>query len=250
MGKTMGYLRLIGSRAFKDFAWIRDFTIGFVMSPITLILSIRFGLGAADDWKYHKWFLACAVLAPYLVVIGVHVSWRLFKALTETHHELTDRLRKQVSITELLEDDPTLEVRFVKDHRGYLEVTNRGKVDVFWVRVFPVTTADRILYFDHIEYALKPKERTTFSPYVGTQWGIDDNRDRDFIRALSDNYVKENSSSPAVREATCNAKMEYEDVTGTRFELSFEIIYRTVEEKSVECRNFLYRRIPVGITLL
>ena len=159
---------------------------------------------------------------------------------------LGQKLDKQITVTGLRSDDPRVDVRFVNDERGgYLEVVNRGKTEIQWIRVFPLVLSARTLTFDYIEPKLAPNERTTFSPNVGDQWGTVSNRN--FIRALSEHWAK-TSPSAAIREATSNCRIEYEDSDGTQFELFFELVYRTIERKEVECRNFAYRRIPKGIT--
>ena len=65
MYKELDYLRLIGSRAFNDYAWLHDFAIGSLKSSATIGLFIYFRHSAADDWKTHS-LVSC--LRSYLPV--------------------------------------------------------------------------------------------------------------------------------------------------------------------------------------
>jgi hypothetical protein len=196
MGKWAAYFSALSRETFREFSWARDIIVALGIDVVTLLLTAHAKLITPHDWQQHWLLCMIVILAPYVVVIGGQIAWKVIASAVFLHHEarqeaaaLRAQLQSQVVISEMQPGDPKIEVKFVSQERGYLEVVNRGTKDIFWIRVFPLPLHDITLAFDHIEARLVPRERTTFSPYVGTQWGTEDNRHHDFIRALSENWV-------------------------------------------------------------
>jgi hypothetical protein len=257
MRKLWEYLRLVGIRALKDYAWMRDLTIGFIMSAATVALCVYFRLGAAEDWTKHPWFLIFAIISPYLVVICGHVSWRMINSATEMHHALTNKLSQQVSVTGLGEIDPRIEPSFVDGRRGleqvpYLELKNRGKSVAYFVRLAPLRLKKRTVDFPGYSDNIHPTDFRAFYADAGNQWGED--RKTDIIRAMSEEWCAYEDRDTR-REIFVPARIDYEDEHGTRFECNFELMYHGGKGwnqlptfNCIECRNLVYRRIPLGIT--
>jgi hypothetical protein len=257
MRKTWEYLSLVGSRAFKDYAWMRDLTIGFIMGVTTVALCIYFRLGAADDWTKHPWFLTFALFSPYFLVICIHISWRIIKSATVMHHDLTRKLSQQVSITALEDNDPRIEPSFVDGRRGlqgvpYLELKNKGKSVAYFVHLSPLRLKTRVLDFPGYSDSIYPTDFCVFYADVGNQWG--DDRRTDLIRAMSEEWCTYEDRDTR-REILVPARIDFEGEDGTRFECNFEMLYhggrgnnQLADFKCIECRNLIYRRIPKGIT--
>jgi len=206
---------------------MRDLIIGFIMSVTTVALSILFRLGAADDWTKHPWSLTFALFIPYLVVICIHVSWRMIKSATEMHCALTKRLNQQVSITALNENDPRVEPSFVDGRRGlrgvpYLELKNKGNSVARFVRISPLRLKARIVDFPGYSDSIYPTDFRAFVTDAGNQWGED--RKTDLIRAMSEEWLSY-ADSETRREILVPARIDFEDDTGNRFGCNFELMY-------------------------
>jgi hypothetical protein len=258
MGTMWAYLRLVVAAAIKDYAWMRDLTIGFIMSVMTVAMCIYFRLGAADDWIKHPWFLTAAVLVPYAIVICIHISWRVLKSATEMHDSLTNKLNRQVTVTGMQADDPVIEPTFVDGRRSplggheHFELKNKGRSDAHWVRMAPLRLRNQIVHFPDISELIAPTDFRVFLADIGNNFGYD--RHHMFINAFNAEWAGYEDSSTR-REILIPARIDLESKDGVRFECNFTILYhggkgfnQPIDFKCIECRDISYRRIPVGIT--
>jgi hypothetical protein len=208
------------------------------------------------------WVMIRTALWLYLSALTIYLIFHCLKTIRKLDDEniqtiakLNAKLTTEVVITDLLDSDPRVEAEFVDerslgDKSSSLLLTNRGVHAAHMVRVLPIKLKERTLIFPHIEEIIDPSATARFAPFVGRQWGYDSHSD--LVRAMSEQWIK-TRNSPDVRECVVPAKIDFEDDTGTRFEASFELLYHGGQgynhpdrHKSIECQNFVYRRIPKG----
>jgi hypothetical protein len=257
MEKRRTFLKLVVERAFKDYAWVRDLTVGFVVSAATVVLSVYFRLGAADDWRGHHLFLVCAVVLPYLLIVGGHIVWRLITGARDLHEELSRRLGQQVSITHPKDGDPLIRPIFFDGRRSIegvesIELRNDGKATAYSIRFAPLKLKNRTVYFHRLSDSISPTDFEHFYADVGDTWGTDSKQH--LIRAMSEEWASYDDHETR-REIRVAARIDYEDDLGIRFECNFELLYhggrgwnQPPDFKCIECRSISYRRIPLGVT--
>jgi len=111
MGQNSQYLRLVGRRAIEKYEWGRDFLVGAVMNLLSLAASAYLGLIPKDDWGKHRLFFILAIVAPYAVIFGLHIVWRLFRAAVVIHvEEDKERGELQHALEQLKSAPPQIEL--------------------------------------------------------------------------------------------------------------------------------------------
>ena len=98
---------MVMRRAFLDFKWARDMTIGACLGVASIFLQVRWILIPLQDWSAHKWQWIGSVVIPVLIVLAVHIGWRLATAPWRVHQDqeaaqLTniDLLRKENEVAQ------------------------------------------------------------------------------------------------------------------------------------------------------
>lgn len=81
------YTRLVRAHAFHEFAWGRDTLIAGVLALVTTGLQAHWRLIPLVDWNEHKWQWIGSVALPFLVVLGIHIIWRLAIAPWRVHQD-------------------------------------------------------------------------------------------------------------------------------------------------------------------
>ena len=165
-------------------------------------------------------------------------------------------------ITGLYEDDPIMVATFIDErkellavsHSAALELKNHGKSAAYWIHVHPLKLRARTLYFPHVSDSIAPTDYRRFHAEVGDQWGYDSHHD--LIRAMSEEWTSYEDCQPR-REIVVPMRIDYEDGDGVRLEANSEMFYhggkgwnQPSDFKCIECRNFIYKRIPTGTSLL
>jgi len=248
------------SHKFGEFLW-QQLVFGASIAGLILWQQIRRGLITAPTIKAN----VMAVGEPYGLVVGAIIVWHMVRTAYLLYLEdqaeiesLNEKLAAKVVITGLHDTDPRVEAVFVDervlgDKSSSLRLTNRGAETAYMVRIFPVKLKQRILTFPDLAEVLENSHSARFAPYVGDQWGYDSHWD--FVRAMSEEWASYPDYSTR-REVVVAARIDFENSQGVRFEANFELLYHggqgynnPEKHKSIECRNFAYRRIPLGITL-
>ncbi|MGC2161995.1 MAG: hypothetical protein WA634_08820 [Silvibacterium sp.] len=256
------YLRRFGLALWQDAVpWARDNILWAALMAVLPAITVYFRSPQHSiDWTMIRaaLWLYLAVLTIYLLIHGLRAARKLDSELLKQIAFLQTQLAGQVVITGLDKSDPKIEAEFVDervfgDKSSSLRLTNRGDGAAYMVRVFPLKLTKRTLTFPYFAESLEGSNSARFTPFVGEQWGYDSHHD--FVRALSEEWVKRDNYQN-VREVVVPARIDYEDAEGNRFEADFELLYHGGQgynhperHKCIECRNFTYRRIPLGITL-
>ena len=109
--KFVGHAKMVLKRVFKDFSWGRDLTISTTIALSSLAIQFYFG---SIIPSHEKKILILSIVGPYILVIGVHLLWRLVTAPHKVYSDLeakairlngelenkkreTDELKKQFS---------------------------------------------------------------------------------------------------------------------------------------------------------
>jgi hypothetical protein len=86
--------RLVVRRALKDFGWGRDLLISTAIAVGTAAIQLHWRIVASTDRK----LFILSILAPYVLVFGVHVLWRFgsasWKVYQEREAELSETIAK------------------------------------------------------------------------------------------------------------------------------------------------------------
>jgi len=70
------YAGMVIANAFKKFTWGRDLTISTLIAFLTFVIQRYGGIGSSHDTK----ILVISIIAPYVVVLSVHVVYRLIRS--------------------------------------------------------------------------------------------------------------------------------------------------------------------------
>jgi hypothetical protein len=238
----------------------RSLLVGLLLAIAILVFQILYGVISHAQERGAYWSITwpyLAVFAIYLMINGFRAVPKLDSDLRKEIALLQTHLAAHVVVTGLDKSDPKLEAEFLDeralgDKTSSLLLTNRGSGTAYMVRIFPLKLKERTLGFPQFVEILEASNSARFEPFVGEQWGYDSHHD--FVRALSEEWVTRGDCKH-VREVIVPARIDYEDAEGNRFEADFELLYHggqgynhPEKHNCIECRNFLYRRIPVGLT--
>jgi hypothetical protein len=81
------HCRIVAGQAFRDFAWARDMALATILAAATLVIQVIGRLISVQDWQQHKTLWVVSIVGPYIVVLAVHISWRLLTAPWRVHQE-------------------------------------------------------------------------------------------------------------------------------------------------------------------
>ena len=95
-----GHARLSLHRAFKDFDLARDMAYGAILAAITLTLQVWWRLIPLKDWQEHWWQWIASFVLPFLIVLSVHVAWRLISAPWRVHQDQEKEFADQKTVLE------------------------------------------------------------------------------------------------------------------------------------------------------
>ena len=257
----MDYFRRLVTLLWKNAApWARDnivlAAVMVILPPVVVIFR---------DRKHEiDWSIIRTSGSLYLLVFACYLLFQVIRTIErlDSQHMLEIRnfktiLASQIVISPLEHDDPIIEACFIDlreqtPRAACLRLTNRGVRDAKMIRIHPLRLIKRTVTFPETDESLKTNESSSFMPEVGEQWGYDSHHD--LIRAMSEEWVS-HENYKTVRECLVPARIDFEDEDGTRFEASFELLYfggqglsNPEKRKCIECRNFKYRRIPLGVT--
>ena len=126
----LGYCRQLVAMAFQKFTWGRDMVIATLIAAVTAGGQLRFDLVPADK----KGRFVLTVLAPYVVVLLVHILWRFIWAPWKLHRErevelqqAKDALRmRDAELQETKNQFPDIDVQIREVH--FLPTPNGGNV--------------------------------------------------------------------------------------------------------------------------
>jgi ABC-type nickel/cobalt efflux system permease component RcnA len=81
------HCRLLMAKTFEEFAFIRDMLLATGITVATAVLGVVFHLSTLEDWKQHRGFLILSLVAPYVIVLGAHLLWRMMRSPWKVHQE-------------------------------------------------------------------------------------------------------------------------------------------------------------------
>ena len=145
------HTKLLIRIAFRDLKWGRDMALGGLISVAGIALQAWWNLISRDDWKLHKWQWMGTAILPVIVILAIHIAWRVLsspwrlyqgqeaehekeiKAANETIAKLCTEIRKlKPAVLEIGEEDPKVYIRPLNDEfisRGVMafELLNDGQ---------------------------------------------------------------------------------------------------------------------------
>jgi hypothetical protein len=81
------HCRLVLGRAFDDFGLGRDMALGAALAVATTGLQVFWKLISEQDWNLNKWRWIASVVLPFVVVIALHIAYRLLTAPWRVHQQ-------------------------------------------------------------------------------------------------------------------------------------------------------------------
>jgi hypothetical protein len=237
--------------------WARD-NIGWsLVIAIAPPLTAYFRDRHAVDWKMFWTTTKIYAFAALIYLLCFRTASKLDAERVKLIGELKTQLGSSVVITDLQDGDPRIEPAFVDGRKSLegvelLELKNRGSGIAYAIRINPLKLRKRTVYFPTVSESIHPTDFRHFFAEVGDQWGYD--RNRNLIQAMSEEWSSYEDSDTR-REICIPARVDFENNEGVRFECNFMLLYhggrgwnQPADFKCIECRNFTYRRIPLGVT--
>jgi hypothetical protein len=114
------YFFIVVHRAFKEFAWGRDVLIATCLAVATLVIQVVGRVISVQDWQQHKTLWIVSIVGPYIVVLTLHIGWKMltasWRAYQEKETELAILAAKSVAqeerIKQLSSVAPVIEISF------------------------------------------------------------------------------------------------------------------------------------------
>src|ERR1700686_2899038 len=84
-------------RSIKDFHLGHDMAIGAGLAVATILLQVWWKLIPFQDWESHKWLLIASAVLPFIIVLLLHIAYRLITAPWRVYQDQEREHSSQIS---------------------------------------------------------------------------------------------------------------------------------------------------------
>jgi len=212
--------RVLGE-AFREFKWGRDLTISTAIAVLTALVQFDAGMPATES---EKRIVIVSLIAPYIIVFGAHVGWKVLCAPYRIHQRQELRLAtSETKIKDIEEQGPEVMLSFDwnDNSREYQGIGVHNVADGTAHRINVQIGSDE----STVEFALIPYlEEGARSETRPTLFTVNHIRDANQpLKLIS--FLRMYSAHMHADKIAVPVTLSFENGLGTVFEQDFELVF-------------------------